>query len=93
MVRRRGLVRRAAGTAARTAVIAGTATSVAGRVGRRQQQKFAHDTQPAAAAAQPHHAAGSDDMVGKLQQLADLKAAGALSDKEFATAKAKLLAM
>lgn len=90
MVRRRGLVRRAAGTAARTAVIAGTATSVAGRVGRRQQQKFDHDAPPAA---QPRHAAGGDDMVDKLLQLADLKAAGALSDKEFSAAKAKLLAM
>lgn len=92
MARRRGLVRRAAGTAARTAVIAGTATSVAGRVGRRQQRKFDRDAPPPAAA-QPHHAAGGDDMVGKLQQLADLKATGALSDKEFSAAKARLLAM
>lgn len=88
MVRRRGLAR----TAARTAVVAGTATSVSGRVARSQQQKFGAHPAPV-----PHtaHAAhdGGGDMVSKLQQLADLKAAGALSDKEFATAKAKLLAM
>jgi hypothetical protein len=30
-------------------------------------------------------------MVGDLRQLAELKAAGALSEKEFAAAKAKLL--
>ena len=34
---------------------------------------------------------GGSDMVGQLQQLADLRAAGALTDKEFAAAKAKLL--
>ena len=31
------------------------------------------------------------NMVGQLQQLADLKAAGALTDKEFVAAKTKLL--
>lgn len=37
-------------------------------------------------------AAGGGDMVAELTKLADLKAAGVLSDEEFATAKAKLLA-
>lgn len=92
MVRTRGLARKATRTAARTAVIAGTATSVSGRVARSQQQKFGHAAQPAHMPP-AHHADGGDDMVSKLQQLADLKAAGALSDKEFSTAKAKLLAM
>jgi hypothetical protein len=41
--------------------------------------------QPAAAPA------GDDDVLAKLQQLADLKAAGVLDDAEFAAAKAKLL--
>lgn len=36
--------------------------------------------------------AGGDDVVAKLQQLADLKASGVLDDAEFAAAKAKLLA-
>ena len=43
---------------------------------------------PAAPAAAP---AGSDDLMAQLTKLADLKAAGVLSDEEFAAAKAKLL--
>ena len=46
---------------------------------------------PAAAPAAAAPAAG-DDMVAQLQKLADLKAAGVLSDEEFAAAKAKVLA-
>jgi hypothetical protein len=42
MVRRCGLIRSVARTAGRTAVIAGTATAVSGRVAARQQQKGAH---------------------------------------------------
>ena len=44
----------------------------------------------AAPAAAP--AAGGDDVMSQLQKLADMKAAGLLSDEEFASAKAKLLA-
>lgn len=40
----------------------------------------------------PAPAAGSDDLMGKLRQLADMKEAGILDDAEFAAAKAKLLA-
>ena len=50
---------------------------------------------PAAAPAAPAAAApaaGGDDMMAQLGKLADLKAAGVLSDEEFAAAKAKLLA-
>ena len=43
---------------------------------------------PAPAAAPP---AGGDDVMSQLQKLADMKAAGLLSDEEFASAKAKLL--
>ena len=43
---------------------------------------------PPAPAASP---AGGDDLMTKLQQLADMKAAGVLDDAEFAAAKAKLL--
>ena len=46
---------------------------------------------PAAAPAAPA-AAGGDDAMAKLQQLADMKAQGLLSDEEFTAAKAKLLA-
>jgi hypothetical protein len=35
-------------------------------------------------------AAGGDDFMAKLQQLAELKAAGVLSDEEFTAAKANL---
>ncbi len=50
---------------------------------------------PAAAPAAPAAAApaaGGDDIMAQLSKLADLKAAGVLSDEEFAAAKAKLLA-
>ena len=77
----------------RTAAIAGTATAVSGRVAHRQQKKFAQNHQPQEAAmAAPPAAGHGDDMVGQLQHLADLRASGALTEKEFATAKAKLLA-
>ena len=87
-MRRRGLL----GTAARTAVIAGTATAASGRVARRQQQKFARQA-PATAepAADASRHAGSD-LVDSLRQLAELKASGALSDKEYTAAKARVLA-
>jgi alpha-D-ribose 1-methylphosphonate 5-triphosphate synthase subunit PhnG len=45
---------------------------------------------PAAAPAAPPAAAGGD-MMAKLQQLADMKAQGLLSDQEFADAKARVL--
>lgn len=92
MVRRRGLIRSAAKTAGRTALIAGTATAVSGRVADRQHQRVAGREPPPAAIAPPGSAAASgDDVVGRLQQLADLRASGALTEKEFATAKARLL--
>ena len=56
-----------------------------------QQQLSAVQAQQAAAPA-PAPAAGGDDFMAKLQQLAELKAAGVLSDEEFTAAKAKLLA-
>jgi hypothetical protein len=36
--------------------------------------------------------AGGVDVAGEIRKLADLKAAGALTDEEFAAAKSKLLA-
>lgn len=39
----------------------------------------------------PPVAASTDDVLGQLQQLANLHAAGILSDEEFATKKARLL--
>lgn len=93
------------GMAARTAVVAGTATAVSGSVSRHQQQKAEDKAQQqaaqAAAAAPPPQATpaapaaaapGGEDMMTKLTQLAQLHSQGILTDEEFATAKAKLLA-
>jgi hypothetical protein len=53
------------------------------------QQAAAAAAAPAAAAAAP--AGASSDLMGQLNQLAQLHQAGVLSDEEFAAAKAKLL--
>jgi len=91
MMRRRGLVR----GVARTAVVAGTATAVSGRVARRQQQRFAQQEapqEPAYAAAPPPAAApAADPEMAELQQLADLHAQGILTDEEFAAKKKQIL--
>jgi len=121
------------GMMARTAVVAGTATAVSGRVARRQQNKYQQNEdaqayqeqeqqaapaqqqappqqyqqappqyqQPPPQYAQPQYqqpppapaapAAGSKDLVGEIQRLADLKEQGILSDAEFTAAKSKLL--
>ncbi|HXB37872.1 MAG TPA: SHOCT domain-containing protein [Acidimicrobiales bacterium] len=84
-------------TVGRTAVIAGTATAVSGRVNRRQQAKYsdqeAQAQQAAAppAAAQPA-AADSDELISKLKELATLKDQGILTEEEFNAQKAKILA-
>ncbi|MEO1061864.1 MAG: SHOCT domain-containing protein [Actinomycetota bacterium] len=58
-----------------------------------QAQLAATQAQQARPAAAPPPAADQgDDLIAKLQQLGDLKAAGVLDDAEFAAAKAKLLA-
>jgi hypothetical protein len=68
------------------------ATAASGRVARRQQQKFAaDDAQPRTRAAAQPRADRDDDVVARLQQLAELHTSGALSAKEFTAAKAKLL--
>jgi membrane protease subunit (stomatin/prohibitin family) len=80
--------------AARTAVVAGTATAVSGRVQRRQaakwdaqeQQQYAQEQQYAQAAPAPE-----DDATAQLQKLAALHTQGVLTDEEFAAAKAKIL--
>lgn len=93
---------------ARTAVVAGTASAVSGRVQRRQAEKFADrdaaiyaDRQQAyaqqtAPAYPPPTAAPAPpaqvDVIGQLQKLGDLHAQGILTDDEFAAQKAKLLA-
>lgn len=80
---------------ARTAVVAGTATAVSGRVARRQQAKFASQEQEAAAqepqAAPLPPAPAQDDTVEQLQQLAALKDQGILTEEEFAAKKKQIL--
>jgi hypothetical protein len=81
--------------AARTAVVAGTATAVSGRVAHRQNEKWEaqdqaqYDQQMAQQQAAP--AAPADDASAKLQELAQLHEQGVLTDEEFAAAKAKAL--
>jgi membrane protease subunit (stomatin/prohibitin family) len=86
------------GTMARTAVVAGTATAVTDgmrerRSARDDEAMQAQMQQTAQEAAAPAAAAPAGvDVVGEIKKLADLKAAGALTEEEFAAAKAKLLA-
>ena len=83
--------------AARTAVVAGTATAVSGRVQRRQSERWAaddqaaYDQQQAAAAQAPPPAPAEDDQMDELQKLAQMHEQGILTDEEFAAAKAKAL--
>jgi ABC-type xylose transport system substrate-binding protein len=82
--------------ATRTAVVAGTATAVSGRVHRRQaarweeedNQQYAQQQAAAAAAPPPPQ---EDDATAQLQNLANLHAQGVLTDEEFAASKAKIL--
>ncbi len=83
---------------ARTAVVAGTATAVAGSVSRRQNQKWAAKDQQQAAAAQAAAppaaaapAAPPEDPMETLQKLGALHEQGILTDEEFAAQKAKVL--
>jgi negative regulator of sigma E activity len=86
MLRRRPIV----GTVARTAVIAGTATAVAGGVRNHQAQKA--QAQQAQAGDTPTPAQGSDDSIEQLTKLGSLHEQGILTDEEFAAQKAKILA-
>jgi hypothetical protein len=92
------------GTAARTAVVAGTATAVAGGVSRhaaqrdaeQDQAQYAADQQQAAAqqaAAQtvPPPAAAQDDTLAKIRELGEMRSQGLLTDEEFTAQKARIL--
>jgi hypothetical protein len=78
-------------TVGRTAVIAGTATAVSGNVQRRQAGRDAAQAPPPEAAAPPAAAPAGADVVGKLQQLAEMNASGTLTDEQFAAAARKEL--
>jgi membrane protease subunit (stomatin/prohibitin family) len=89
--------------AARTAVVAGTATAVSGRVARRQNERWASQDQAEyeqqmgqqAMAQQQSDAQQAtqpaSDPNAELQNLANLHTQGVLTDEEFAAAKAKIL--
>jgi hypothetical protein len=87
---------------ARTAVVAGTASAVAGRVNHHQQEKWAAQDQQQYAqqpqqqyapppAAAPAPAAPAEDTYTQLKQLGELHEQGILTDEEFAAQKAKIL--
>jgi len=86
-------------TVARTAVVAGTATAVSGRVARRQSDRFSDQQDAAAYQAEqqaapppaPAAAPDTDDMLGQLKELGELKEAGVLTEAEFEAQKAKIL--
>jgi len=91
---------------ARTAVVAGTATAVSGRVQRRQQGRWAAQEQEAAAQAQPVYAPAqpaypppptasradaTDNRLAQLKELGSLRDAGVLTDAEFEAQKRRIL--
>jgi membrane protease subunit (stomatin/prohibitin family) len=83
--------------AARTAVVAGTATAVSGRVARRQQRK-AYEEQAqmqaqAAPAADVGAPAGEEDFAAELEKLADLKSKGIITQDEFDAKKKQILGL
>ncbi|MFD3748062.1 SHOCT domain-containing protein [Nocardia sp. NPDC058633] len=87
------------GTVARTAVVAGTATATSNAVNRRgaqraaEQQAYVQQQAPPPPPAPPPPAPprAGNDTVAQLSTLAELHSSGALSDAEFAAAKATLL--
>lgn len=92
---------------ARTAVIAGTASAVNGRVQRRQAEKFADRDAHIYAERDQAYAnatgtsasgtsasgtsAGTSDRIDQLRQLGELRDKGVLTDQEFAAEKAKIM--
>lgn len=85
------------GAAARTAVVAGTAAAVGTGVAHRQQKKYAEEDaerterQAAAAQQQVGAATAGHDYTAELQKLAELKAAGILTQEEFDAKKTQIL--
>jgi hypothetical protein len=89
----------------RTAVVAGTAGVVSGRVHHHQREKWEREQQEeyeqqygaqqlaaptAAPAAAPPAPVDEDDLIDKVKDLSSLHESGVLTDEEFTAAKAKL---
>lgn len=85
---------------ARTAVVAGTATAVSNRVSRRQAGRWAAQEAEAAPAyqapaptyAEPPPQPAGDDLLAQLEKLGELRTTGVLTEAEFQSQKARLLA-
>jgi hypothetical protein len=86
-------------TVGRTAVVAGTATTVSNRVSRRQAGRWSEQSEqqvpaepaPPQPAAPPAAEDAMDARIGQLKQLGELRDQGLLSEAEFAAQKAKVL--
>jgi hypothetical protein len=79
---------------ARTAVVAGTATAVSGRVSGRQSARWAAQEAPPppqAAPAPAPAAPAAESTIDQLKELGELKSQGVVTEEEFAAQKAKLL--
>jgi hypothetical protein len=84
---------------ARTAVIAGTATSVSNRVSRRQanrwasqdQQQYEEQAPPPQYQQAPPPPEPAEDPIAQLRELAKLRDDGILTEEEFAAEKHKIL--
>ena len=104
-MRRRGIGRPAqpslVNTAARTAVVVGTASAVSNKAASNQAAKAqaaappppAADVAAAAAPAPDAPAALSDDVYEQLKKLGELREAGILTDAEFDAKKAQILGL
>ena len=86
-----GVIGRAATTAARTALITATATTVANKMAPRAGAAPAAEPVPAATPAEAAPKGLTDEAIAQLQKLAELNKAGILTDEEFATQKARIL--
>lgn len=80
---------------ARTAVVAGTATAVSNNVSRRQARRWQEQGQVQPGYLEPTQQAApapaADDMTVQLQQLAQLKDQGILTQAEFDAKKQQIL--
>ncbi|HEX5480716.1 MAG TPA: SHOCT domain-containing protein [Dehalococcoidia bacterium] len=88
-MRRRGpgLIR----AAATTAVVAGTATAVSGRVQKRQYDRWSAENEQQAMATQSYAPAAEPDYTAELERLAQLKAQGVITEQEFQSKKKAIL--
>ena len=79
---------------ARVAVISGTATAVSNNVSRRQASRWGAEEQQQAAEQAPAPAASSNEnQIAELQQLAQLKDQGILTQEEFDAKKKQILGL